>query len=422
MVPVMLGPMIASPIAGQTLREAFEELYVFGQCGQPVCLDVSASVHGNHFSTVAQQAGTSMIGFVLQSIGSSLASIPIPSSNAAEVFYFEGGVLQSTRSSAGPVFMERSQTLGQGNLLLGVNVGRTSPSNIRGQSLEDLSLRFTHEDVGTAGLGDPDWENDEIRVTTDLGLEFTVGSVFLAYGLSSSVDIGLAVPVVSASLQGTSAAQIVPFEGSGSPHAFLVDGQQTLTASSSADRSATGLGDVTLRAKANLHQSETLGFAALAEVRLPTGDEDNFHGTGETTARLMGVLSRRSETVSPHLNAGFTLRTGEESASSVTVRGGLDAMLGPSVTGSLELLGDLLIQDTDSDQAVTRAVDYQFPVARTLRVSDIPAMQDHVLDLVGGLKVQPSPSFRIVGSVLVPLREGGVRPDVQWTLGLERVF
>ena len=421
LVPVVAAVLTSGPAAGQTLREAYEELFIFGQCGEVVCLDVSPTLHGNHFKSVAEQAGTNMIAFVLQSIGSSLSSIPIPSSNAGQVFFFEDGRLVSRPTSAGPVFLERSQTLGQGILLVGFNLGRVSPSNLRGEPLDDLELTFTHEDVGTAGLGDPDFENDVIRVTTDVQLDLTVASLFLSYGMGSAIDIGVALPIVHTSLSGTSAAQIIEFQ-SPSPHRFLVNGEQSLTSSSSADASATGLGDIALRAKANLAQRERFGLAAMAEVRLPTGDEDNFHGTGNTTARFLAIASLPQRTVSPHLNAGFTLRTGDGEASSVTLRGGLDALLGSAVTGSVEVLGDLLIEDPGNDEAVTRQVNYQFPIVRTQSVSDIPDQQDHVLDFVAGLKVQPSGRFRVVASMLVPLMEGGVRPDFQWTIGLEGIF
>jgi hypothetical protein len=421
-VPFVFVVLASGPASGQTLRKAFEGLFVFGECGQPVCLDVSASVHGRHFSAVAEQAGTNMIGFVLQSIGSSLESIPIPSSNAGEVVYFEAGSPVSIRTSAGPIFLERSQTLGRGNLMVGATVGRAALTNLRGQSLEDLTLNFTHEDVGNPGLGDPDFENDVIRVVTSLNLNITALSLFLTYGMGSSVDLGVAIPVVSASLDGSAQAQIQPFQGTSTPHAFLVNGQPSLTSTSTADGSSTGIGDIALRVKANLSQGEAVGFALLTEVRLPTGDEDNFHGTGNTTARIMGVVSRSSGTVSPHLNAGFTMRTGDGNANSVTVRGGLDALLGESVTGSVEFLGDLLVEDPGTDQAVTRTVSYQFPVSRSQRVSEIPDKQDHVMDFVAGIKVQPSERFRVVGSMLVPLASSGVRPDFQWTIGLERIF
>ena len=423
---VVLGLVTAAPISGQTLREAFEGLYIFGDCGQPVCLDVSPTLHGRHFSDVAAQAGTNMIAFVLQSIGSSLASIPIPSSNAGQKPSFVNGAWVFENISAGPVYMERSLTLGApGLLLVGATVSRVSPANLRGQSLNDLTLTFTHEDVGNPGLGDPDFENDVIKVTTNVDLNLTLASLFFAYGLTSSVDLSMAVPVVHASLSGTSQAQIVPFDPvAGTPHAFIdpVTGEHSLTSSSSADQSATGIGDIALRVKANLHQSDAIGFAMLGEVRLPTGDKDNFLGTGSTTARVLGVVSLPSTTVSSHINAGYTYRSGEGEASSVTLRGGLDALLSPRVTGSLEILGDLLVQDPHNDNAVTRTVSYKFPTERTQRVSDIPHKLDHVMDFVGGIKIQPSEKFRVVASLLVPLLKTGVRPNFQGSIGLERTF
>lgn len=422
MLLALTGLLQAPSAEAQTLRDTFERLYIFGDCGEPVCLDVSASVHGRHFSALAEQAGTDMIGFVVQSIGSSLSSVPIPSSNSGSLFRFEDGALVSTPSSAGPVFMERSQTLGQGNLMMGLNVARIAPSNLRGEPLDDLELVFTHEDVGTAGLGDPDFENDVIRVTTDLDLTLTVASLFLTYGVTPSVDLGVALPVVSASLGGSSVAVIEPFGGSSTPHRFLVDGTESLTSTSSVDQSATGIGDMALRLKANLVQRESMGFAAMGEVRVPTGDEENFHGTGETAARLMGIFSARSGAVSPHLNAGFTLRTGDLMTNSVSFLGGFDVLLSEATTASVEVIGDFLIGEVENDEAVTRVETYQFPVSRTVDVSRIPERTDHVFDAVAGLKLEPTEGFRVVGSVLVPLYEGGVRPDVQWTIGLEKVF
>jgi hypothetical protein len=133
-------------------------------------------------------------------------------------------------------------------------------------------------------------------------------------------------------------------------------------------------------------------------------------------------VSGRAGNLSPHLNAGVTARSGEQQPTSITVLSGVDALLRPNLTTSIELLGDFLIESNAASAAVTRVETYRFPRERSLAVSDLPTREDHVIDVVGGLKVEPFGGFRLVGSVLVPLYEGGARPSVQWTLGMEAVF
>jgi hypothetical protein len=412
----------APPVSAQSMRDAIERLFIFGQCGEPVCLDVSAEVHGQHYKVGAGRSAEEIVAFLQQSIGSSLASVPLPSSNSGQLFRVENGQLVATESSAGPIYLERSQTLGRGTVILGANMAGISLSNLRGESLDDLTLNFTHQDVGIAGLGDPDWENDFIRVTTDLDLDLLITSFFLMVGVSPSVDVGLAVPLVKASLRGGSTAEIVPWNAATTPHAFLVEGVRSLVSSSAADQSGSGIGDIAIRVKANATQRESVGFAFVGELRLPTGEEENFRGTGETSVRVLGAVSGRAGNLAPHLNAGVTARSGELQPTSITVLTGVDALLRSNVTTSVELIGDFLVESNSAAAAVTRVEDYRFPRERTLSVSGLPSREDHVIDVVGGLKVEPFSNFRMVGSVLVPLYEGGARPSVQWTLGMEAVF
>jgi hypothetical protein len=419
LVAAALAPQ---PLLAQTMRDAIERLFIFGQCGEPVCLDVSAEVHGQHYKVGAGRSAEEIVAFLQQSIGSSLASVPLPSSNSGQLFRVENGQLVSTASSAGPIYLERSQTLGRGTVILGANTAGISLSNLRGESLDDLVLNFTHQDVGLAGLGDPDWENDFIRVTTDIDLDLLISSFFLMVGVSPSVDVGVAVPLVKSSFSGSSTAEIVPWNAATTPHAFLVEGVRSLVSTSGTERSASGIGDIAIRVKTNATQRENVGVAFVGELRLPTGDEENFRGTGETSVRVLGAVSGRAGNLSPHLNAGVTARSGELQPTSITVLGGVDALLRSNLTTSVELLGDFLIESNAAAAAVTRIEDYRFPRERTLAVSDLPTREDHVIDVVGGLKVEPFGGFRLVGSVLVPLYEGGARPSVQWTLGMEAVF
>src|SRR5438477_655702 len=68
--------------------------------------------------------------------------------------------------------------------------------------------------------GVPTHENDVIALRLALDLDMTVTSFFVSFGLLDKVDIGVVLPIVSASLRGTSDARIVPFGGTTAQHFF----------------------------------------------------------------------------------------------------------------------------------------------------------------------------------------------------------
>ena len=66
-------------------------------------------------------------------------------------------------------------------------------------------------------------------------------------------------------------------------------------------RSATGLGDVAVRAKLNIHQSPAgSDVALLGEARFATGDADQLLGAGNFSARGLAIFSARFGNFSPH--------------------------------------------------------------------------------------------------------------------------
>ena len=64
------------------------------------------------------------------------------------------------------------------------------------------------------------------------------------------------------------------------------------------------MGDVLLSAKGFVLKREKFGLAIGTELRLPSGDERNFLGSGAYGVKPYLVLSRRGR-VAPHLNIGY---------------------------------------------------------------------------------------------------------------------
>ena len=94
------------------------------------------------------------------------------------------------------------------------------------------------------------------------------------YGVSDRIDVGVAIPFLRLDLQGE--------------RVDTYRGQAFVQATGSV--SASGLGDIVARVKYNVLRNSASGLAIGAETRLPTGDEDNLLGSGETsfTPRVIG--------------------------------------------------------------------------------------------------------------------------------------
>lgn len=414
--------LCASPAAGQTLRDRISELFTFGTCGRPLCLDGSvnaANGHGNHFIPDVIAGNAAVIGFITDAIGTSASSFPLSASSSGVTWRFVGGLPVKTAESMGPVFAERAHTLGRGRLLVSGHLGGVSYKSLRGTPLSGVVLNFTHQDVGTPGLGDPVLENDHLEVRLDLGVDLLISSVAATWGLTDNLDVSIAIPVVRTSVQGRSHGEIFPF-GSTAVHFFTGTPENPgLSASAATFGSATGVGDIALRAKVNLRSNDRLSIGVLGDARLPTGSEDNLLGSGHLALRALGLASSRWGAFTAHANLGYLLRSGSNHRDAVLAAGGFDHVLSPWATLSVEVLSEWEVGGTAHDLPGT--VTYQFPFKRTIEPTNIPNRSDDTAHGAIGLKFRTN-GPTIVTNALVPLVRGGLQPNIVWGLGLDFSF
>ena len=410
----------AAPLNAQTMRESISELFKFGTCGEPLCLDVDADVHGQHYVPSIVQGEDNMLAFLNGAISTSLGQIPFPSANSGQVLAgFDGGIPIVESVSPGPVLAERSQTLGRGTFLLGLNVSAVRLSKIRGVNMDELVFRFPHQNVEDQSLGDPSFERDLVVVDADIGLDLMAFGVSAAYGLSDRIDVGVLLPFMYSSLSGSSHAEIVDVQGGppGPAHQFT---EGSFEGRQSVENSAAGPGDIGIRLKANLHQTSASGIGLVVDARLPTGDEENFLGTGESALRALLITSGRVGAFSPHLNTGFVLRSGSTQNNSMLTTVGFDWSLSDKVTLAADALMDL--QFGSPNLVVPTSEIFSLPAGVEVLPTNFEDKSDHLVDAAVGIKIQPSANTRFVANVLVPLRDAGVRPAAMLTAGLERTF
>jgi hypothetical protein len=412
---VGVGPLAPADAAAQTLAERVGQLFTFGNCGQPLCLDVDQG-HGDHYNPEVVQGEQNTLAFLRSAIVSGLTGVPTAAAHAGVRVRFVDGQLRTEDVSPGPIFAERALTLGEGILVFGANTTGLSFSNLRGVPLDDLELNFAHVNVGAPEFGDPEFENDIIRVRTDLSVSLLVTNLYGAYGVTDALDVAVSFPLVRSALSGDSEAQVVSTL-SQTPHVF--EGGTT-SAQTSTDGSAVGIGDISVRAKYRVLEGEQWGAALLGEVRLPTGSSEDFHGTGSLGFSTMGILSGQSGNFSPHLNFGAVFLGSESVSDQFRFALGFDQILTPTVTLAVDLLGSFAIGDEPF--ALPGDIQFDVPQPRTVRSSNIPQMDDNRLDGSIGAKFALPGETRLVTNALVPLNNGGMRPSFVWTLGIERLF
>lgn len=433
-VLTLLCLALPRPADGQSMRDTFGRLFVFGSGDAQLFLGGSAGVpttevHGDHFIPASQEVNGSMLGFLESTIATNVATFPLSSTVASRTFELVDGVPTPSTESYGPIFAERAETIGRGRVNLGINYSRLRFAELRGVDLEDVRVSFVHENSDFPGCdqifggdcslyGIPQFENDVIDLTLDLDMEAEVFAFFATVGLADRLDLSVALPVVDFDFRGTSTATVVPTTGDEALHFFGgTPGDPVLTDRSQVTERAAGIGDLAVRLKAHVYDGDPWDLALLAEGRAPTGRAEDFLGTGEWNARGMAILSGRFSGFSPHLNVGYEYRGEELDPPELELAAGFDHRLAERVTLAVDFLAALELEDPGL--ALPETVEMEAPFRRTVRLTNVPNRRDDVIDGALGLKFGTEAGLVVVANVLVPLNDGGLRAGPVPTLGLE---
>jgi hypothetical protein len=326
-----------------------------------------------------------------------------------------------TSVSAGPIFGERTQTLGRGRLFLGASFTGIEFTSLNGVPLENLGLTFSHSDEAPSDtLGNPSFENDVMALQLQMAVNVVVATVSVTAGVTDFLDVGVAVPLVRTQVSGRSEAQFLPF-GSSAIHRFGgTDTDPVLRAVATMEGSASGIGDVAARMKLNLGQGARMGAALLAEMRFATGKEEDLLGSGATQFRAMGLYSAQFGTFSPHVNVGYAMRSREDQNDAVLVALAADNLLSDWATLAVGIESEL--QVGDNKFVLPSEIVLQDPFERRIPATNVPNKTGDLIRASIGAKFTVRGGTVLVLNGLFPLREVGLQPDFIWTLGVDFPF
>jgi len=390
--------------------------------------------HAAHF--VSQPEARGALQALNANIALQLSTFPIPASAAGFAYTFDPatGVYDRATESFGPTFGERPITAGKGRFELGVTTQRATWDRIQGSDLQagDLQLYLRHQDVTGDGTDLDLWfEGDVIRADVAIDLTSRTTVVFANYGVGDHFDLSVAVPFVSVDLSATIDTHIERLATQPDPfvvHAFPGElDEKTFTESGS----ASGIGDMVVRAKWNFLRSGSVDLALTGDLRLPTGKEDDLLGSGATQFKPQLVVGGIGRRFAPRASVGYTFSSGGgqftgDLPNELNYTAGFDAVLHPRVTLTADFLGRRLF---DTERVVVRDQTLSFvqrtdPTVRTTTRATLTTETGNLNLLLGsaGLKVNPVGNLLIVANLLFSIGEDGLQDKVTPVFGIDYSF
>jgi hypothetical protein len=268
----------------------------------------------------------------------------------------------------------------------------------RFESLDDLDLR-DGSFVTTANRFTDEAEPFDREALT-LRLQTTTFTVFGSAGVTDRFDIGFALPVVALDLDGE---RVNVFRGS-----------TTLQARASA--SVVGIADTAIRAKYHLAGERGSGLAAAAEVRLPTGSEEDLLGAGKAAFRALVIGSYEGAVVGVHGNVGYAVGGISDE---LDYAGGVTAAVAPRFT----LIGEVVGR---SIEALGRLEPVALPHPTISGVTTVRLVPEDsattTVFAIAGFKWNVGSSWLLTANVLIPITDRGLRAEVVPGIALDVGF
>jgi hypothetical protein len=363
-------------------------------------------------------------------LSSALASFPLGASSAGFAYVVDPKLGDRTLKavSFGSVFVERAHTNGRGVLNLGASFQTASFDVLQGVDLRDEGFPLRSQ-LGTY-TSDGSGVGDAYRATFEMDSRIFVFSG--SYGLTDRLDLGWAVPVASVSARG----QIFrDYNGAKDWDANLFIGGVfvrdlypnkvgTLTEFDQSV-SASGIGDVVVRAKFAFGPIARQSALLSAELRLPTGDEANLLGTGKTTLRVVAGASKSLGAGSVNVNGGYSLG-GLADEINLAVGAEVGVLARKQLTLAFDLITQTLRDTVTSTENLVSfnqlgtndagerriVVSYGFWNRGTTTLARAAA----------GAKYAIRNNLLLTGSVLFRLNDNGYQPGVVPLIGLEHTW
>jgi hypothetical protein len=337
---------------------------------------------------------------------------PVPSASGAFRFAWDPELDTFVRSSQnlGSLLAERAPTLGKNTFTIGLSYSHIDFDTLDGDNLRNV--RTTQPALSDSFLdqlppSDRAIFADDILLT-QLNLRFSFDLIYLsaAYGITDHIDVSLALSINQARMRGRANAVVLNPGDEPDQVVFAADQKGVVTNASVCDppfscavdgfdESAFGTGDLFLRSKWHFANTRFADFATIGVLTLPTGNADDFLGFHDVTFTPWLVASKPFGRIEPHLNLGYSIRSGKDVSQAQWIVGA-----DFRATDWLTLATDFLGYHDDNRDGIN----------------------DDIFQSALGFKLNPFGEAVFGGSFQLPLNRDGLRADVIYTVQLEYTF
>jgi len=435
----------------------------------PYGLVLPNPTHAAHFLSTFQSDFSALD----TAIATQLTLLPLASPASGFTYKYDPatGGLQQVKESFGPVLTERGETIGRHKFFFGATFQRFRFNKLDGIPLHNFPAVFSHEMDTFHDMPEP-YETQFISTQNSIDLKVNQFTLFGTFGITDRIDLSVAVPILQIGFNVTSNATIertlgteplgvvngmfVPCCSSGPPYAHYFDPANqgtSITHTFSNDQfpfeqpgdlyenpsrnNAEGFGDVVFRLKGTVYRTERIRLALLTDFRIPTGDTNNFLGSGAYGLKPSAAVSIRTGWLTPHVNVGYQWN-GSSSLAGDVLAGtksklpgfaffstGTDIGLGRRLTVAVDYLGQELI-NAPRVQSGTYNVESGYSLASGQTsfptIGTAGKQTYNQSNAAVGFKYNLYDRFIVSGNLLIALNNGGLRERIAPLIGLSYSF
>ena len=352
------------------------------------------------------------------------STYPVASASSSVTYAFNPKTETFERQTRvlGPIIGERAETIGKGQIDIGTSISFVDFSTINGDNLGSLINQPSIDGrvvsfpvPGGVTLKDGRFTNFlPVLVHANIDVQATIGTPSITYGVTPDLDVNLSLPLIETYLN-VKVNETVPDPRL--PQYMLPDCstttcppgqiQPTMINHQAADR-AVGFGDLLLRFKYIILRDKPVDLAAGLGVSFPSGNPDNFAGTGTYQVQPELVVSKViAERFEPLLNLGVNLNADDVSRSSFRWAVGATGIVYGPITAAAVFLG------TNEFNAQTDPISAPF---------FFQINRNDYYNFSFGLRCLFAETGVISANVIVPLNRDGLRADYIPTIQAEYAF
>ena len=367
----------------------------------------------------AQQLASSInIGIATQ-----VSQLPLASASAGTVEVYKAGVPE-TFNNLGPILTDRAQTVGRHRFFLGFSASQFVFTDIDGTPLNNLPFSFaaTALNPNTGSVLSTTYTTEQTKLQFKIDQFIAVAT----FGLTNRIDLSVIVPTEYVSLGATtynSESYIV------NANDVLVFGPysnpQTYTSGT-----ASGVGDITVNGKGALWTGEHATVSAAMNVRIPSGDDLNYLGSGSWGFDPYVVYSYLGK-VSPHAKFGYQWNSPTQlnnptftAGGNLSLPGGMQYDAGADwaavkhLTVAADVLGNQFLNTPRLISTQTTITGVPNPLATSVAGNSSFSLNNGSV----GFKLNPYRDLVLSANVLIQINNNGLRSRPTPLVGLSYKF